>query len=113
MPRSIRVHWSPRIGRNSLNYDWDAIGANSVVLMTACEYKPDGPASDDRSAQRWSGDAPVRVVSIAPHGPPSDPNRGVTFMVEVDYGDPLPICTDITVLDDPPELVDFTRDAPH
>lgn len=37
-------------------------------------------------------------------GHPSDPNHGVTFTLEVDWGSPLNVCTDIEVLDDAPQV---------
>jgi hypothetical protein len=39
------------------------------------------------------------------HGPPFDPNHGVTFLVNIDW-QALTIVTDITVLDNPPIEVD-------
>ena len=36
------------------------------------------------------------------HCGPTDGNRGVTFVVDVDFPRALPIVTDITVLDDAP-----------
>jgi hypothetical protein len=47
------------------------------------------------------------VQNIAPHGPPFDPNHGVTFVVNVDWPNPLTIVTDITLLDNPPVEVDL------
>jgi hypothetical protein len=38
------------------------------------------------------------VAGIAPH---SDPG-GVTFALNVDWGEPIPVVTDITVLDERP-----------
>ena len=49
------------------------------------------------------GSASVTVSNISPHGPPYDANHGVTFVVTVDWGSPLDIVTDITVLDAAPE----------
>jgi hypothetical protein len=113
MPQTIRHHWSPRKGRQVLNVNWSAISANSVVLITASEYAPNGPEDSDGSAQRWCGDANIRVANVTPHGPPSDANRGVTFVVEIDWADPLPIVTDITLLDAPPIDVEYVGNAPH
>jgi hypothetical protein len=44
----------------------------------------------------------ITVANIAPHGPPYDSNHGVTFVVNVNWGSPLNIVTDITVLDSKP-----------
>ncbi|MGC2373213.1 MAG: hypothetical protein WA484_04995 [Solirubrobacteraceae bacterium] len=87
-----------------MNFNWSSINANSVVLVTASEYDPQGAPDADGSAQRIVGDALIRVDNIAPHGPPSDRNQGVTFVLEVDWDEPLNVCTDITVLDDTPKV---------
>jgi hypothetical protein len=42
------------------------------------------------------------VDDIAPHGPPFDTNRGVSFAVIVDFPKPLFIVTDITLFNDKP-----------
>src|SRR5258708_9557260 len=72
-----------------------------------CRTKP------GREPPAHNGDASISVDSVVPHGPPSDPNHGVTFTLHVDFGSPLPICTDITTFDNPPVSVDFTDGAPH
>jgi hypothetical protein len=99
MSESIRVFWSPRNGTLAMNFNWPPINADSVVLVTASEYDPSAPADADGSAKRFVGGAGIRVNNVAPHGPPSDGNHGVTFQLEVDWGSPLNVCTDITVLD--------------
>jgi hypothetical protein len=54
------------------------------------------------SHPRFVGAANIGVENISPHSPPFDPNHGVTFVVDVDWGSPLHVVTDITVLDQPP-----------
>jgi hypothetical protein len=49
------------------------------------------------------------VENISPHSPPFDPNHGVTFVVDVDWGSPLHVVTDITVLDQPPVDIEVQR----
>ncbi|MFB7648345.1 hypothetical protein ACFC1G_27810, partial [Streptomyces sp. NPDC056085] len=56
---------------------------------------------------RFIGAATVTVENISPHSPPYDPNHGVTFVVNVDWGSPLHIVTDITVLDGPPVDIEY------
>jgi hypothetical protein len=103
MPQTIRVYWGRLRGRTPLNFNWRDINRSSTVLVSACEWYSDGDrAPRDHDYARFVGNATVRVDNIAPHGPPADPNNGVTFVVEVDWEDGLPICTDITLLDDPP-----------
>lgn len=92
MPQTIRKYWHGIHGRTVLNYNWQAIDQNSVVIVTAAEARADGV--------RFVGAAPITVSDITPHGPPWDPNHGVTFVVNVEWGSPLTVATDITMLDD-------------
>ncbi len=85
MSKSIRVFWQPTNGTRPFNFNWPAINADSVVLVTASEYDPSARPDADGSARRLLGAANIRVNNIAPHGPPSDPNHGVTFELEVDW----------------------------
>jgi len=94
MPKTIRKYWGAHKGRVALNYNWPAIDHDSVVLITASEYAS--------NYARFIGAASITVANIAPHGPPHDPNQGVTFVVNVDWGSPINIVTDITVLDNKP-----------
>ena len=94
MPQTIRKYWGALRGRVTLNYNWPAIDQDSVIMVTASEY------SNERA--RFIGDASITVANIAPHGPPYDSNHGVTFVVNVDWGSPLNIVTDITLLDSKP-----------
>ncbi len=94
MPQTIRKYWGAFQGRVALNYNWDAIDQDSVVMITVSEY------NDQRV--RFIGAASITVANIAPHGPPYDPNHGVTFVVNVDWGAPLNIVTDITVFENKP-----------
>jgi len=94
MPQTIRKCWGPLKGRASLNYNWPAIDQDSVVVITASEY--------NNQHVRFIGAAPITVANIAPHGPPYDPNHGVTFVVNIDWASPLNVVTDITLLDNKP-----------
>ncbi|MFM0222101.1 hypothetical protein [Paraburkholderia dipogonis] len=94
MPQTIRKYWNAMQGRCTLNYNWPAIDKDSVVLVTASECTAEHV--------RFIGSAGITVDNIAPHGPPFDSNHGVTFVVNVDWGAPLNIATDITLLDDKP-----------
>ena len=97
--QTMRKIWRPFRGRVTLNYNWDAIDQDSVVVVTVSECSPDGV--------RFVGAATISADNIAPHGPPYDPNHGVTFVVNVDWPEPLRIVTDITVLDAKPVDVQF------
>jgi hypothetical protein len=104
MPQTIRKFWGPLRGRATLNFNWPVINHDSVVLITAAEYFVSQPPSAEH---RYIGAASITVENIAPHGPPFDPNHGVTFVVNIDWGSPLTIVTDITVLDNRPVEVDL------
>jgi hypothetical protein len=105
MPQTIRKYWKGVRGRVTLNYNWAAIDQNSVVLVTASEY--------NSQHARFIGAASITVANVAPHGPPYDSNQGVTFVVNVDWGSPLNIVTDITVLDKPVEIQTYVPPTPR
>ncbi len=97
--QTIRKIWGPFNGRVSLNFNWDAIDQDSVVIVTVSECNPGGV--------RFIGSANISADNVAPHGPPYDSNHGVTFVVNVDWPEPLHFATDITVLDAKPVDVQF------
>jgi hypothetical protein len=112
MPTTIRKYWPGPLGPRfsgdthpftvNLNFNWDAIESDSVVLVTASEYVRLANPPPGTNMQRFVGDATIRVDDIAPHGPPFDTNRGVSFAVIVDFPKPLFIVTDITLFNDKP-----------
>jgi hypothetical protein len=104
MPQTIRHFWGPLEGRVKLNYNWPIINQDSVVIITASEYAVTNPFTNEF---RFIGDASISVENIAPHGPPNDTNHGVGFVVNVQFGAPLHVVTDIIVLDNPPVAVDY------
>jgi hypothetical protein len=95
--RAVRNYWQGLEGRTVLNFNWDAIDNDSVVLVTAAEYSPD--AADVPESPRFVGAASVTVRNVAPHGPPYDANHGVTFVVDVAWGSPLNVVTDIVLVE--------------
>lgn len=97
--QSVRQYWRNVSGRTSLNFNWDMINHDSVVLISAAEFVPND--LDPKASKRFIGSANITVENISPHGPPYDPNHGVTFVVNVEWGSPLHVVTDITVLDAP------------
>jgi hypothetical protein len=105
MPQTARLYWGAHQGRVRINVNWDQINHDSVVLVTVAEYQPQDPPTDD---YRKFGDVPITVENIVPHGPPYDPNHGVTFNVNIDVTDySIYIATDITLLDNPPFYVGY------
>ena len=113
MPEHIRIYWHPMRGRNTLNFNWDAIDSDSIVHVSASEYRAKGqPLFIGESEPRIVGAANVHVDNVSPHGPDEgDPNHGVTFVVNVDWDDPLPIVTDITVFGEKPIEVQYGEGA--
>jgi hypothetical protein len=99
MSQTIRHHWTGLKGRRALNFNWDAIDHDSVVLVTASEYALNAAAPE--TSQRFVGAASITVANVTPHGPPYDPNHGVTFVVDVAWGAPLDVVTDVVLLDRP------------
>jgi hypothetical protein len=81
-------------GRVTLNYKWPAFDQDSVVVVTASEYNAEHV--------RFIGPASITVANVTPHGPPYDPNHGVTFVLNASGSSPLNIVTDINLLDDKP-----------
>jgi hypothetical protein len=102
---AIRIFWTMNPGRNVVNLNWPALSADSVVSVQASEYAAGTQQLPDSTEQRFIGSADVTVENITPHGPPFDPNRGVTFVVNVAWGNALNICTDIALLANEPEQV--------
>jgi hypothetical protein len=109
MAESVRHYWWGIQGRVVLNYNWDRIQHDSVVLIGASEARWDRDSRNPWHAPRFVGDATITVCNIAPHGPPYDPNNGVTFVVNVDFPSPLYIATDIVVFD-PPHHIDYQEE---
>jgi hypothetical protein len=104
-PMTIRIFWRMNPGRNVVNLNWPALSADSVVSVQASEYAAGTQQLPDSTEQRFVGAASITVENITPHGPPYDTNRGVTFVVNVAWGSPLNICTDITLLANAPQQV--------
>lgn len=105
VPMAVRVFWRMNPGRNIVNLNWGAVSADSVMMVSASEYNASSQKLADGSDQRFIGAADVTVCNVTPHGPPFDPNRGVTFVVEVGWSSPLNICTDIALFSNAPDAV--------
>jgi hypothetical protein len=111
-PRTGRVYFKGLRGRTTCNINWPGvINFRSVVSVTAAEYDPiridmriplpglplPYPPQDDFF--RIAGAADIWVSDISPHGPGGTDPGGVTFVVTVNWRDPLWITADITVFD--------------
>jgi hypothetical protein len=99
MSQTYRQFWGPLQGRQPLHFEWSAINAKSTVIITACEYTVTNPYTNE---YRKIGDAPIWVESIAPRDTSVGATQnGVDFVINVDYGRPIYVVTDITVLAPP------------
>jgi hypothetical protein len=104
MARTIRVWW-PNQSTGWINFNWTGvINGRSVVHISACEATalptPDfEPTQDFIAHTRFRGAASIGVRNVRPH---DDGGGGVEFLLEVNFGRPLNVVTDITV-DEPAE----------
>ena len=106
MARTIRVWW-PNQSTGWKNFNWtNVINGRSVVHISACEAAalpsptPIGGVTQDVIGNlRIRGAAVIGVRNVHPH---DDGGGGVEFVLEVNFGSPLNIVTDITV-EDPAE----------
>jgi hypothetical protein len=94
MSKVFRIFWGRHNGRVKLTVNGDIINDQSIVLVTASEGDE---ANSTASPARFVGNANIRVENIAPF------NKGVVFIVSVDWDHPLPIWTDIVILDEFPQ----------
>jgi hypothetical protein len=95
MPITYRVYWTGKKGHSVLNFDAPDIGPHSVVHISAAEA---GARHDDASGvwyDRFVGAANVWASNVAPRP------GGVTFVLNVEWHQPLNVITDITVFDPP------------
>ncbi len=105
MAQVRRIFWGRMQGRVRCTFTSRAIHRQSIVLVTASEgQEPVNSLAPDR----YVGDADIIVHNIAPFGyvdpyggtPPE--GGGVRFVVTVYWHEPLPIWTDIVILDEIP-----------
>ena len=94
MPQLLRVFWGRWNGRVLCRLNFGDINHQSVVLVTASEGD-DGNSS--ASPQRFVGSANFTVANIAPF------DGGVRFVVRVDWDTPIPLWTDIVIMDGFPQ----------
>jgi hypothetical protein len=89
-PRHARYYWGRRHGTLSLDFTWDAIRRDSVVVITASEGHP--PITTN-APERFVAAAPFIVMNVAPR------DGGVVFGVRIEWDEPIGLWTDITVFD--------------
>jgi hypothetical protein len=99
MARTIRVYW-PNARSGWRNFNWQGvIHRNSVVHISVCEgtlAKVLGTELDH--IDRFRGEATMFAKNAHPH---DEGGGGVEFYLQIDWGSPLNVVTDITV--DEPE----------
>jgi hypothetical protein len=102
MARTIRVWW-PNQSTGWKNFNWTGvINGRSVVHISACEAAAlpppqiGTPVQDFIARTRFRGSAVIGVRNVHPH---DEGGGGVEFLLEVNFGRPLNIVTDITVVE--------------
>ncbi len=94
MPDPIRVFWGQFNGTVTCTLNDNDINHQSVVFAAVSE----GDAGNTtQSPQRFLGSAPMRVENIAPF------DGGVVLRLQIDWGSPLNVWTDIFILDQFPQ----------
>lgn len=97
MAQTVRYYWGEEgPGEVGFNLNWASINWDSVVIITATQYVAQDPPTDD---YRINGPPYITVQNIAPHGPPFDPNHGVSFTLLLSAKSL--VVTDITLLPPP------------
>jgi hypothetical protein len=97
MAQSYNVNYGLNVTGN-YNFSWDIINNVSSVVITAAEGRE--PAENGQvlgttqSPELFIGDGQFTVHNIAPY------DGGVTFRIEIDWGNPLNTWVCITVFDD-------------
>ena len=89
-----RVYWGRHRGRVVCTFNSGFINHQTVVLVTASEGDE---GNTTQSPQRFVGSADFTVASIAPF------DRGVKFVVEIGWNDPISLWTDIVIMDGFPQ----------
>jgi hypothetical protein len=97
MPQGFHIYWGRQNGRVKCFVSADFISPFSVVLVTASEG--DAEEHSNNPNFRFVGDANFRVENISPT------QGGVWFIVSVDWFEPLPLYTDIVILDEKPTTI--------
>jgi len=89
MPKHFRIFWGSHVGRTRLNLYWPPTDFYPVVTVSATE----GDANT-APATLFVGNANFTVSNIAPRF------DGVSFVVNIDWFEPLYLWTDVTMFDE-------------
>jgi hypothetical protein len=99
MSRTIRVLWKRSVS-GWKNFNWGGVIDDKSVIHIAASEGTVVPQQFETldAIQRTRGDATIYVKNIRPH-PDQGGGGGVEFYLQVDWGGPLDVVTDITVVD--------------
>ncbi len=103
MSQVRRIFWGRWNGRVRFTFTSPFITKQSIVLVSASEGDE---AITTASPQRFVGEADIWVGNIAPF------DGGVVFVVAIDWDEPLPLWTDIVILDEVPQSFLRARGIP-
>jgi hypothetical protein len=93
------------IGATKLTLTWLPIHRNSIVLISASEYRQIGVQGDTPVIDRFLGDAPISINNIAPE------EGVVNFYITIDYKTPIDVAADFVIIDPPANMVDASSGA--
>ena len=99
MATTFRMYLRGRRGRCVEKLAAPNITSQSVVHISVSEATDLSPGALTPIFQRFVGAANISVHNVSPN------DGRVDFVVMVDWGEPLNIVTDITVMDPPVEVV--------
>jgi hypothetical protein len=93
------------IGATKLTLTWLPIHRDSIVLISASEYRQIGVQGDTPVIDRFLGDAPISINNVAPE------EGVVNFYITIDYKTPIDVAVDFVIIDPPANMVDASSGA--
>jgi hypothetical protein len=98
MSNTIRILYHGQKGRTRMNFNWNItppITKKSVVVMSAAEaaFIHNQIGGAENASSFHLGEADVFVTNVSPH------EGGVEFILHVNWGSPVDVLVDLTVLD--------------
>jgi hypothetical protein len=93
------------ISATKLTLTWSPIHRDSMVLISASEYRQIGMQSGTPIIDRFLGDAPISISNIAPE------EGMVSFYITIDWKNPIDVAVDFVIVDPPGLMVDANSGA--